>query len=184
MRKVPLLQGGTIGLRRLRPADGPELAAAIQELSLRSRYLRFHTPRAPVDPGEIAYLTDVDQRDRAAWVLFEDGKGIAIGRYARLAGRPEAEVALTVLDPWQGRGLSKLLLAALMRTARAAGIERLVGFMLDENEAVQRLVASLGGQRHPAGRGLSRVELPTDPAALPQGPAADAIRHYDRLLAA
>lgn len=184
MREVPLASGGTVSLRPLSPEDGPALAAAVRELSPRSRYLRFHTPQPLLDAREIEHLTRVDQRDRAAWVALEGGKGVALGRYARLPDRPDAaEVAVAVLDAWQGRGIAKLLLAALMRTARDAGVRRFTGLVLAENEAALRLARELGATVEEAAPGLTRVELATELDSLPPTPAAAELRRYDRLLA-
>jgi RimJ/RimL family protein N-acetyltransferase len=185
MPEIPLLGGGSVFLRPLTRADGPALAAGSAELSPRSAHLRFHAPRpGRLSEAEIAFLTDVDQHDHAAWAVLDGSKGIAVGRYYRLETLPDtAEVALAILDPWQGRGLAKLLLAALMRTARRAGIARLGAAIMGENTAAQRLLASLGAEpRHLAGD-IYWAEVETDPDLLPQTPAAEAVRHYQRLLA-
>lgn len=182
MLKIATLGAGVVLLRPLTAEYGPALAASYAELSTRSRYLRYHCARpARLDAPELAQLLEVDQCDRAAWVVEENGKGIALGRYVRT--RPDAaEVALAVLDPWQGRGLSKLLLAALMRTARSAGIDRFVGASLPENMAALHLLSSIGGTALPYQNGEQWFELSTDIAYLPPTSAGDAIRYYDRLL--
>lgn len=184
MPEIPLLGGGTVLLRPLAADDGPALARGYAELSARSRYLRHLAPRAPtLTPTELAYLIDVDQRDRAAWVLEDGTRGVALGRYIRLEASPDvAEVALTILDPWQGRGLSKLLLAALMHTARRALIGCFVGLVLEENEAMVRLLRSLGATLQSSEPGEWWAELSTEPTDLSTMPAAEALRHYDRLL--
>src|SRR3974390_3217229 len=117
MQMITLYDGGTVLRRPLTIADGTALARGYAELSDRSRYLRHHAPRSsPLTAAEVAYLTEVDQRSHAAFLLQEHGKGIAVGRYIRLGTTSElAELAITILDAWQGRGLSKVLLAALMR---------------------------------------------------------------------
>lgn len=183
--EIPLLGGGTVVLRLLTPADGLALARGHAQLSTRSRYLRYHSlVSGPLTQAEIAHLTDVDQRDRAAWVLEMDGKGIAVGRYIRLGPFSDmAEVALAILDPWQRRGISKLLLAALMRTARRASIERLTAFVLEENIAAMRLLWSLGAEPRLTESGERWAELGTDPAGLPPTPAAVALQHYAHLVA-
>lgn len=152
-------------------------------LSERTRYLRHHGPRPRrLTRAEIAYLTDIDQHDRAAWVLLDHGGGIGLGRYVRPGLNDVAEVALTVVDAWQVRGLSKLLLAALMRTARAAGIARLGGVIMGEHGAVWHLVRGLDAQIRETHDGACWIEVRTDPALLPATPAAEALRYYDRLI--
>lgn len=185
MPEIPLLGGGSVLLRPLTRDDGPALARGYRELSAMSRYLRHHTPHPDrLSPEEIAYLIDVDQRNRAAWVLENGSRGIALGRYVRLEAIPDvAETALAIIDPWQGRGLSKLLLAALTRTARVAGIGCFTGLVMKENAAMMRLLSSLGALPTAMEDGAWRFELDTDPAGLPATPAVQALWHYDRLLA-
>lgn len=186
MPEIPLLGGGSVVLRPLTRADAPALAAGSAELSPRSAHFRFHAPRpGRLTEAEAAFLTDLDQHDRAAWVLFDGAKGIAVGRYHRLAEAPDtAELALAILDAWQGRGLSKLLLAALMHTARRAGIARLRAAVLGENTPGQRLLASLGLAPTWRPGDVYWAEVDTDPDHLPPTAAAETIRHYGRLVAA
>jgi len=185
MKMIPLLGGGALLLRPLTPADSDALAAGSAELSPQSAYFRFHAPRSGRLTGaEVAYLTAVDQWDRAAWTLLEGNKGVAVGRYFRLQASPyTAEVALTVLDAWQHRGLAKLLLAALMQTGRRAGIERLGGSVLGQNIAALRLLESLGAAPRRMAGDVWWAEVGTDPAELPRTAAAEALRYYHRLLA-
>ncbi len=184
MREIPLLGGGAVFLRPLTPADGSALAALTAELSARSIYFRYHAPRSGrLTAAEVAYLTDVDQRNHAAWGVADGDKDIAVGRYVRLEASSEmAEVALAVLDPWQGRGLSKLLLAALMDTARAAGITRLGGAVMAENTRALRLFTGLGVVPRRMEEDAWWAEMGTDPDLLPPTPAAGVLRHYHRLL--
>lgn len=185
MLTFALLCGGTIGLRPLARDEGPLLAAGIAQLSPRSIWLRFHTLRlGGLSKAELDYLTGVDQRDHAAWVVEDRGTPVGLGRYVRLGKTSDtAEVALTILDAWQGRGLSKVLLAALMANAWVAGIARLRAAVLSDNILAWRLLASLGAVPHPvAGDEAHWAELDTDPDRLPATAAAAAVRRYHRLI--
>jgi GNAT superfamily N-acetyltransferase len=64
--------------------------------------------------------TDLDLRDHEAMIaLDESGEGVGVARYVRNNPPPDtAEVAVTVVDGWQGRGLGTLLLQAISARAR------------------------------------------------------------------
>jgi L-amino acid N-acyltransferase YncA len=55
-----------------------------------------------------------------------------------------AEVAVTVVDAWQGRGLGAELVAALSERACEEGIRRFTGLAAAENAAVAGLARSMG----------------------------------------
>jgi ribosomal protein S18 acetylase RimI-like enzyme len=62
-----------------------------------------------------------------------------------VAGQPgTAEVAVTVADRFQGRGVGRLLLAALDRAAERAGVEVLVYLVDPTNRRMLRLLRGLG----------------------------------------
>ncbi len=76
---------------------------------------------------------------------------LGVARYIRLENDPTvAEVAVTVLDSHQGRGLGTLLLALLARSAREHGIETFRAYVLEDNTAMIRIVSDLGGSAEPA----------------------------------
>jgi acetyltransferase len=49
-----------------------------------------------------------------------------------------------VADAWQGRGIGRRLVAALIDAAKARGLRAMEGEVLPANEAVLRLARSLG----------------------------------------
>src|SRR5262245_2523569 len=55
-----LSDGTPVVLRPIRPGDGPLLQACFQQLSDRTRYLRFHSPRAEFSPDELRSFTGAD----------------------------------------------------------------------------------------------------------------------------
>ena len=66
---------------------------------------------------------------------------MAVGRFVRDPADPSrAEVALTVTDDWQHRGLGKLLLARLADRAREVGISRFTALVALDNENMQKLL--------------------------------------------
>lgn len=73
--------------------------------------------------------------------------------------RPDTgEVAVTVVDEWQGRGLGTLLLDVLSVRARQEGIRTFTALMLARNEQMMDLFQQLGPVRI-VGRGAGTVEI-------------------------
>jgi len=71
---------------------------------------------------------------------------IAEARYIRVGDFDSAELALVVADGWRRVGLGTLLVSALLRHARYAGLRCLCGDALAENTAIQGLLRSFGAR--------------------------------------
>lgn len=144
---VLLADGQTVRIRPIRPADADELQAFHAGLSAESRFLRFFTPLPRLTPEMVTRFTNVDGVDRVALVA-EDGEHIVgVGRYDRNPNDPsEAEVAFTVADAWQGRGLGTLLLEHLAAIAAEHGIERFSAETLPENVNMLAVFSGAGYQ--------------------------------------
>jgi GNAT superfamily N-acetyltransferase len=111
-RTVTLRDGAKVKLRPIAPEDKPLLAASFERLSEESRYRRFFTPKSELSAAELDYLVDVDHSDHEAIIAIEPSSGEVLGvaRYVRSKADAEvAEVAVTVADDWQGRGLGRAL---------------------------------------------------------------------------
>jgi GNAT superfamily N-acetyltransferase len=84
--------------------------------------MRFLTGKKELSGAEMRYFTDVDHHDHEALVALNqaDGRGVGIARYIRDAGDPHAaEITITIIDDWHGRGLGTGLLTRLSARARA-----------------------------------------------------------------
>lgn len=131
---------------RIRPMtrdDQPALQAVFDGMSPESRLRRFHAPVGVLAPSLARPLLDIDGQRHVA-LLAEVGRAhrrpIGIARYVR---EPDdrAEIAVEVVDDWQGRGVGTRLVRALVEHARRAGVLELHGDVLADNEPVQRLLA-------------------------------------------
>ncbi|UCC70984.1 MAG: GNAT family N-acetyltransferase [Gemmatimonadota bacterium] len=145
-----LRDGTQLHIRAIRPDDKQALVDLFERLSPQTIYYRFHGVKKSLSRDELVYLTELDFHRRAALVavLHIDGEDqiVGVGRYASAPNAPQhrAEVALTVEDAHQGRGIGSLLLKHLMQVARAEGITELDAFVLAENRHMLRLFERTG----------------------------------------
>jgi RimJ/RimL family protein N-acetyltransferase len=148
-----LLSDGTqVEVRPIRAGDKDALQAGLARLSDRSIYRRFLAPKPTFSATELRYLTEVDGHDHVA-VVVEDprtpGELIAVGRWVRLAEDPtSAEIAITVADCWQRRGIGSLLASVLGDEAHWHGIRRFTATMSAENTPALRLLEKAAHRLH------------------------------------
>ncbi len=141
---VVLTDGGTVHLRPLRATDAEGVLGLYSRLSEESLYLRFFSPVPPPTARQLEALTTLDYVRRFALGAFLGGQLVAIGRFDRLADQTEAEVAFTVQDDQQGRGLGTILLENLAAVARERGISRFVASTLADNVKMLRVFVDAG----------------------------------------
>jgi RimJ/RimL family protein N-acetyltransferase len=161
-----LPDGAPVLIRPIRADDKRMLTDGLRRLSDESVHRRFLTPKRSFSRAELRYLTEVDGRDHVALVA-EHPSGparrlIAVARFVRLAEDPHAaEVAITVADDWQGRGLGSLLSEQLAAEARRVGIRRFTATMAANNVPAHRLMARLTDhlEQHHVGSGVDELVL-------------------------
>jgi RimJ/RimL family protein N-acetyltransferase len=142
-QRVVLRDGSRVLIRPVQSADAPLLADGFARLSATSRWMRFLTPKKELTPKELSYFTDLDHHDHEALGALDhdDGRGVGVARYIRQADDPHtADLAVTIVDEWQGRGLGTELLARLSDRAREENIRRFTALVAAENVAVAGLL--------------------------------------------
>lgn len=145
MQPVVLRDGSRVTIRPVREADAALLADSFGRLSARSRWMRFLTAKTELTAAELRYFTDVDHHDHEALgALDRNGRGVGIARFVRdRADRQAADVAVTVIDAWQRRGLGTELLARLSDRACEEGIRRFTGVISAYNAPMAGLLERL-----------------------------------------
>jgi RimJ/RimL family protein N-acetyltransferase len=147
-RRPPVLlrDGSLVHIRPVQESDAPLLAEGFGRLSDRSRWMRFLMAKQELSPAELRYFTTLDHHDHEALgaVDHSDGRGVAIARYIRHPAEPEAaEIALTVADDWQRRGLGTELLTRLADRACQEGIRTFTALVAADNTAMSGLLDNL-----------------------------------------
>jgi RimJ/RimL family protein N-acetyltransferase len=145
-RPIVLRDRSTVLIRQVHSADAPLLADGFARPSARSRQLRFLTEKPELSTAELRYLTDIDHHDHEALGALNhaDGRGVGIARYVRDAEDPQAaEIAVTIIDDWQRRGLGTELLTQLSDRARSEGIRRFTALVAADNAAMAGLLRNV-----------------------------------------
>jgi RimJ/RimL family protein N-acetyltransferase len=136
-----------LAVRPITPEDRDALAATFAGLSPETRRRRFLGPKPKLTARELTYLTNVDHVSHEALVAVdeEDGEIVAVARYATGPhGAASADIAVTVADDCQGRGIGSALAARIVQAARRNGIASLTATTLWENGAARALLRRLG----------------------------------------
>ncbi len=165
------LRGGTeLALRPVLPGDSERTVHGHVLFSHETLYRRFMTPRVP-SPALMVYLSQVDYVDHFVWVVTDGADPIADARYVRAEHDPTlAEIAFTVADAYQGRGIGSFLIGALAVAAQVGGVQRFSGRMLSDNLPMRAIMDRFGAswQRDDLGVVTTVINVP-DARHLPFG---------------
>ncbi|MFL6123802.1 N-acetyltransferase family protein [Actinophytocola sp.] len=105
-------------IRALQPDDADALAAMMARCSPRTRYQRFHGVVTDIPP---AYLRRCLSGEHTALVAEEDTEIVGLASVGPVLEEPDVpEVAMIVEDGWQGRGVGRALVAALVEKTGVA----------------------------------------------------------------
>jgi GNAT superfamily N-acetyltransferase len=183
---IPVLSLADGSLFTLRPVTGDDkdlILNGFERMSERSRYLRFLSPMPSLSRRQLAYLSELDHRRHVAIGMLDGDRPVAIGRFVRFDDDPaEADVAVTVIDEYQGRGVGRILVQALAQIARHRGVRWLHFDVLAENAAMLTVLDRLGAVRTPSGPIVHAV-LDADDVPAPVGLAGDILDMVDRAAA-
>jgi RimJ/RimL family protein N-acetyltransferase len=149
-------------IRPVTRGDRARIAAAFARLSRESRYQRFLHPKPRLSDEELDYFANVDgeTHDALAAVDPRDGSFVGVARYAVLDDRVmSADLAFSVVDEWQGRGVATMLLGELLPRAAANGIERFVALTLHDNVPARALLRRYGFRKVDTSHGVAELHL-------------------------
>lgn len=142
-------EGFRFHVRSIKPSDKDLLQKGFSKLSERSKYLRFFYPYTTLSDTQLNYFTEVDGIQHVAWGILDESKAeaipVAVGRFVKFKDEKDvAEVAITVVDSYQRKGLGRILLATLNIIAGQIGLKKLRYHVLSENRFVLKTLKQFG----------------------------------------
>ena len=144
----PIVAGKSVTIRPIHPADSIMEAEFVRNLSAQTKHYRFLGGVKELTPAELKRLCNVDGRHSMAFIatVIENGheSEIGVSRYAEYPGEGAGELAITVADAWQHKGLDRLLLKQLITYAKTHGMKQLYSLELADNTAMRELASEFG----------------------------------------
>lgn len=125
----------------LRANHAARLMAGFERLSTESRYTRFMSPKRQLTLGELRYFTQLDGEHHYALAVEVDTgagwDGAGVARIVQCAQEPKrVEIAVTILDEYQGLGIGTLLVDRLFDAAVERDYREIGADVLAENTAM------------------------------------------------
>ena len=141
---VVLRDGSTVQVRAMRPDDDKALLELFTSLSEESRWLRFFSPtQGAALAAEAHRETNLDRTFGLLALNGPEGRVVGHAFYAGLDER-RAEVAFTIANDFQGRGLGTILLGQLAEVAEANNIQMFEAEVVAANHAMLHVFRESG----------------------------------------
>ena len=142
------VDGAALTIRPIEATDVDRLARMFDRLSPETVYYRFLAPLPRLPRSTLVRLSDVDHCLRDALVALDGDEIVAVARYnAVVRTAPtrtrDAEIALTVEDAWQRRGVGRRLVRRLGVLAARRGFDAFVATIHPDNRAALALMRDL-----------------------------------------
>lgn len=189
--EVPSHRGTTPTLRPACAADAAAISGFLQGLSAATRRQRFHGHCNPRSTTLALQLCQVDGVRHQAWLAWvgqgDDAVVVGEARFVCVADADAdadadacpaaAELAITVADDWQGRGVADALMRQLLAAAAVAGVRNLYGEVLDSNVRMQAFMRRHGFEADlfACGDVLRMCRVPVAPRKAPRRISAGAM---------
>lgn len=141
-----------VAFRLVEPEDRIRLLNGFNRISARTNINRFHSFKKRLNENELNYLLSIDNVNHLAIGAIDcdnsDELGIGLVRYIRMKEAPDqAEVAITIIDEYQGKGLGSILYREMMKMAAQNDINTLLNIVRKDNRAMLYLLDSLGAKK-------------------------------------
>ena len=159
-----LRDGTPVIVRPVRPDDARYADAFFHWLSEETKYMRFMYPVKELTPDILSGVLTQQGLQRVALVV-EPAQAVAgnptpavgIGRYVPTEDPAVCEVAITVGDPWQGRGVGRAVLTRLLALARRGGYATMSAVALTTNSKMVGLARAFGFEIHSEPGGITTM---------------------------
>lgn len=138
---------GLVKIKYSAPEDKENFLKYLGSLSDQSRRLRFHSLTSSLESIAVSAVSSDPDRSFSIFAVdpnSDSGDIIAEARLSQLPNRTSAEFGISVRDDWHGRGLATLLMDEIEAEARCRGLEKVVGYVLKDNENMHGMMAKRG----------------------------------------
>lgn len=147
----PIKDNTYLCFKTLEKTDKSHLEEGFRRLSQRSIFHRFFGFMKELPESQIQELLNTDQENHVAWTAFDivngEPYGIGLGRFKRSKTNPEeAELALTIIDEYQSKGVGTVLLGIMYAMGIRLGIKVFTGIILADQTRFIRRFKELGAE--------------------------------------
>jgi GNAT superfamily N-acetyltransferase len=140
--------GESVMVRAISPQDADRLQAYMRNLSGSTRRNRFLGAVSELAQTELDRLTHMDRPGELALIAFArmGGEASMVAEAIQVIApqSQRCEIALSVTDAWQRKGLGTLLVRNMECRARVLGARYLIGEVLRTNDAMKGLARKAG----------------------------------------
>lgn len=155
-------------LRPIRPSDAPSMMKGYDMLSDEAKWFRLlHAVPHLTEEMAVAFCSPDPKKDVCLVIEAGDGSGDIIGG-ARLMhdGPGRAEFAVSLRPDWQGQGLARQALEAVLDWGRDHGVRHVWGEIAARNTPMINLARRVGMalRRDPNDHALLIAEIELEPA--------------------
>jgi RimJ/RimL family protein N-acetyltransferase len=136
-----------VEIRAQRPEDREALLFAISRASKETLYHRFLVAKRNFSEEEEHFFLDIDFINHVVLVAetIEDGRPVIIGGCRYIVVEPgRAEVAFSVIDAYQKKGLGTALMRRLAAVGREAGLTEFFAEVLSDNVPMMKVFKRSG----------------------------------------
>jgi acyl-CoA hydrolase/RimJ/RimL family protein N-acetyltransferase len=135
--------GEKIFVRPIRPDDEPMMRDMFYNFSEQTKYLRYHAALKSMPHNKMQVFCTIDYETEMAIVGLSGQPGheevVGVARYMTDAEGQTAEVAFTVQDAWQRRGLGTYFFSRLVTIGKERGIKKFYAYVLVENSGMLKI---------------------------------------------
>jgi acyl-CoA hydrolase/GNAT superfamily N-acetyltransferase len=135
--------GSQVFVRPIRPDDEPLMREMFYDFSEQTKYLRYHAALKSMPHNKLQVFCTVDYRTEMALIGLVGKPGeedvVGVARYMTDAEGRSAEVAFTVRDEWQRKGLGSYFFNRLVQIGRENGVTQFEAYVLVENSGMLKI---------------------------------------------
>ncbi len=135
--------GRNLFLRPVLPTDAKLVTDFYNNLSERTKYLRFFIPKKEARTDRVQKFTTVDYEKSMVIVALLEGVMVGAARYDWDDNEKCLELAETVRDDWQGKGLGTSLFRYIIKIAKENGYTEMTALILDENKNAFNIIKKM-----------------------------------------